>query len=158
VATALAQRLAEVDPEHADDFVVHGQQLADRLADVDQSFREGLSTCASRDVVTSHRAFGYLARRYGLHEVGITGLTPEDEPSPSDLASVTAFVREHHVGTIFFESLVSPAVAKTVARETGAATAVLDPIEGISSESEGNDYVAVMASDLVALRTALGCS
>ncbi len=158
VATTLAQRLAEADPDRADDYVASGQRLAGRLADLDSSFRQGLVTCTSKDIVTSHSAFGYLSRRYGLRQRGITGLTPEAEPSPSDLASITSFVREHHVGTIFFEALVSPAVAKTVADETGAKTAVLDPIEGITEDSHGSDYLEVMASNLAALRRALGCS
>jgi zinc transport system substrate-binding protein len=158
VGTALAQRLAEADPDHAADFVAGGQRLAARLSDLDRSLQQGLANCTSTDIVTSHSAFGYLARRYGLRQVGITGLSPEAEPSPRDLASVTSFVREHHVGTIFFEALVSPAVARTVADETGATTAVLDPIEGITTASQGQDYLEVMASDLAALRTALGCS
>jgi zinc transport system substrate-binding protein len=157
VATALVERLSTADPAHADDYGANGRRLTGRLAELDRSFQHGLASCPNRDIVTSHSAFGYLARRYGLRQLGITGLTPEAEPSPADLAAVTRFVRDHHVGTIFFESLVSPAVAKTVARETGAATAVLDPIEGITKGSKGHDYLEVMASDLAALRTALGC-
>ena len=79
---------------------------------LDGEFRAGLGTCASKDLVTSHEAFGYLAQRYGLTQVGITGLSPDAEPQPADLARVTDFVREHQVRTIYYETLVSPAVAR----------------------------------------------
>jgi zinc transport system substrate-binding protein len=118
----------------------------------------GLADCTSTDLVTSHEAFGYLAARYGLHQVGISGLSPDAEPSPGAVAEVAAFVEEHDVRTIYYETLVSPAVAETVARETGAGTAVLDPLESLTDESAGDDYLAVMRSNLQTLQRGQGCS
>jgi zinc transport system substrate-binding protein len=157
VAEAIGRRFAEIDPDHADGYAERTRALVARLDRLDASLRQGLTGCSSTTIVTSHNAFGYLARRYGLTQMGITGLTPEDEPSPADLAAVTSFVREHRVGTIFFEALVSPDLARTVASETGARTEVLDPLESISDESQGHDYLEVMASNLRNLRSALGC-
>jgi zinc transport system substrate-binding protein len=128
-----------------------------RLDELDRELEEGLADCERRTIVTSHGAFGDLARRYDLRQVSIAGLSPDAEPSPSDLASVTADVRRHHVTTIFFEALVSPAVAKAVAEETGARTDVLDPLESITDDSQGDGYVQVMQSNLANLRRALGC-
>lgn len=130
-----------------------------RLDALDRAFRTGLRRCARRDLVTSHAAFGYLAARYGLRQVAITGLTPESEPSPRQLARVVQLVRRTGVTTIFFERLVSPRLADTVAREVGARTAVLDPIEGLTPKEEqnGDDYFTVMRRNLAALRTALSC-
>ena len=133
------------------------RRLDEQLGALDAGYRAGLADCRSRDLVTSHNAFGYLARRYDLRQVPITGLTPEDEPSPSDLAGVTRFVERHDVRTIYFETLVSPAVAKTVASETGARTAVLDPIEGLNDESQGDDYVQVMRANLRNLQRGQRC-
>jgi len=109
--------------------------------------------------VTSHEAFAYLAQRYGLKQVAITGLTPEAEPAPKDLQRVVELVRRTHATTIFFETLVSPRIAETVARETHAKTAVLDPIEGLTpaEASRRDDYFALMRANLAALRGALGC-
>ena len=103
-----------------------------KLAALDADLREGLASCERDQLVTSHDAFGYLAARYGMTQVGISGLTPEAEPSPADLAEVTRFVEEHDVRTIYFETLVSPDIAEALASETGARTAVLDPIEGLT--------------------------
>jgi zinc transport system substrate-binding protein len=104
--------------------------------------------------VTSHEAFGYLARRYGLQQVAITGITPESEPSPQRLAEVIRLVRKTHATTVFFERLVSPRLADTVARDAGARTAVLDPIEG---QEPGQTYLTLMHKNLAALRKALAC-
>ena len=133
--------------------------LAGDLRALDRELRRGLTTCDRREIVTSHAAFGYLAARYDLEQIPITGLEPEAEPSAQGLERVVEEVREHGATTVFFETLVSPRLAETVARESGADTAVLNPIEGLTEEqlAEGADYLSVMRDNLAALRTALGC-
>ena len=158
VAQAVADRLGTVDPEHRADYAARAKAFKARLAALDGEFRRGLAHCASTSIVTSHNAFGYLARRYGMSQVGITGLSPEAEPEAATLARVATYVKEHHVSTIYAETLVSPAIADTVARETGAKVATLDPLEGLTSSSAGADYFAVMRSNLAALRAGQGCS
>ena len=133
--------------------------LIAKLTALDAAYRRGLRDCAHRTFVTSHAAFGYLSARYGLHQVAITGLDPEAEPSARRLASLAELVRRSGTGTVFFERLVSPKLAETVAREAGARTAVLDPIEGLTpSESQsGATYLSLMRQNLAALRSALRC-
>ena len=135
------------------------RELADELEQLDAELREGLSGCERRKLVTSHAAFGYLAARYGLEQVPITGLSPETEPTPADLGDVVEQVRAHGATTIFFETLVSPRLAETVAREVGASTAVLNPLEGLTERQAdaGEDYFSIMRANLVALREALSC-
>lgn len=130
-----------------------GPLLAD-LRRLDRDYRGGLARCARREIVTSHEAFGYLAQRYGLEQVAITGITPESEPSPQRLAEVIKIVRKTHATTVFFETLVSPRLARTVAHDAGAHAAVLDPIEGAS---DGQTYLTLMRSNLSGLRKALAC-
>ena len=134
-------------------------ELAGDLRALDRELRRALTTCDRREIVTSHAAFGYLAGRYDLEQIPITGLEPEAEPSAQELERVVEEVREHGATTVFFETLVSPRLAETVARESGADTAVLNPIEGLTEEqlAEGADYLSVMRDNLAALRTALGC-
>lgn len=158
VAEQVASAMADADPSAADAFHRRAHALNDDLANLDRDYRQRLEHCASRDLVTSHTAFGYLAQRYDLHQVGITGLTPEAEPDPRSLAQVATFVRAHHVATIYSETLVSPAVARTVAQETGATTALLDPLEGLTDASKGRDYLQVMRSNLDTLAKGQGCS
>ena len=136
-----------------------GAALARRVLALDRAYRSGLADCKRRDFVTSHAAFGYLAARYGLHQVPITGIDPESEPSPQHLQELIELVRREHVATVFFERLVSPRLAETVARNAGATTAVLDPIEGLtpSEQDKGFTYFTLMRQNLRELRTALGC-
>src|SRR5437763_1482408 len=133
--------------------------LASRVLALDGEYRAGLAHCKGRDFVTSHAAFGYLAARYGLHQVAITGIDPESEPSPQRLRALISLVRREHVTTVFFERLVSPRLAETVARDAGAKVAVLDPIEGLTpaEQSDGETYLTLMRRNLQELRSALGC-
>jgi zinc transport system substrate-binding protein len=134
-------------------------ELVGRLRELDAEYRSGLADCDRREIVTSHEAFAYLAQRYGLEQIPITGLSPEAEPQPADLARVVQLVEERGVTTVFYETLVSPRIADTVARETGATTAVLDPIEGLTKgeASHGEDYFTRMRANLFALEKGLGC-
>jgi zinc transport system substrate-binding protein len=129
------------------------------LRELDRDFRLGLADCDRRELVTSHAAFSYLAQRYGLRQISISGLSPESEPTPRELEEIIEHVEEAGAGTIFFETLVSPRIAETVARETGAETAVLNPLEGLTEEEleSGANYFTVMRRNLAALRAALGC-
>jgi zinc transport system substrate-binding protein len=158
VATAFGETLATADPAHAAAYRANAKRLVGRLGALDTELEVGLHQCDRTELVTSHEAFGYLARRYGMEQVGITGLEPEADPSPKDLAEVTDFVEDHDVRTIYFETLASPDVAETLAEETGARTAVLDPLEGLTDASKGDDYLEVMRSNLAVLRAGQGCS
>jgi zinc transport system substrate-binding protein len=130
-----------------------------RLARLHADLREGLRRCDRREIVTSHDAFGYLADRYGLKQIPITGISPEAEPTPRALERVIDQVRESGATTVFFETLLSPRIAETVARETGARTAVLNPLEGLTEDelARGENYFSVMRENLATLRKALGC-
>jgi len=135
------------------------ERLAARVRALAREYRRGLGRCARREIVTSHEAFAYLGQRYGLRQIGITGLSPEAEPRPQDLQHVIKIVRQTHATTVFFETLVSPRIADTVARETHTKTAVLNPIEGLTpaQAARGEDYFSLMRGNLRNLRRALGC-
>ncbi|SEL71317.1 metal ABC transporter substrate-binding protein [Nonomuraea pusilla] len=153
VATRLGERLAAADPAHAQGYKDRAARTAGALGALDQEFAKGLSTCTSKTLVTGHEAFGYLADRYGLKQVGIT-LDPESEPSPARISEVAKVARAEKVTTIFTESLVSPKVAEVLASQVGAKTAVLDPLESKPS----GDYLSAMRDNLTTLRSALGCT
>ena len=157
VAAALADRLSAADPAGAATFKANAATVAADLATLDKDFRTGLAGCTIRTLVTSHTSFGYLADRYGLRQVGITGLTPETEPDAGRLAEVSRLVRAQGVRTIYYETLVSPAVADTIAQEAGVGTAVLDPLEGLTDRSPGQDYLAVMRANLASLKKGQAC-
>lgn len=158
VGDAIAAELSRRDPAHATAYRSNAQAFRAQLSTLHEDFTTGLANCAVDDLVTSHAAFGYLAQAYGFTQESITGLTPDAEPNPAAMAALTAHIRESGATTVYAETLVSEAVAKTLARETGATLAVLDPIEGITSASAGRDYPSVMRANLATLQAGQECS
>jgi zinc transport system substrate-binding protein len=156
---AIRAGLERADPAGAAGYAERARAAAARLQGLHEKFEAGLRHCARRTLVVSHAAFGYLARRYGLRQVAVMGLVPEAEPSPADLAAVARLARRERVTHVFFETLVSPRLAEALAREVGAQTMVLNPVEGLTREeaAAGRDYLALMEANLARLRTALDC-
>jgi len=160
MAQRVASTLVSIDSTNAAKYQARGDALVGRLTQLDADFSSGLASCKSKTIITSHAAFGYLADAYGLEQVSIAGIDPEAEPSAQDLAELTEFAKSNDVNYIFFETLVSPKLAETLAAETGAQTLVLDPLEGLSDDdhAQGKDYISVMRDNLNNLRTALECT
>jgi len=156
---AITAGLIQADPEGRAGYAERAAAYKAKLAALHADFEAGLRECARRDVVTSHAAFAYLTRRYRLNQVPVLGIAPESEPSPADLARLVRFARQARVKYIFFETLVSPKLAETLAREVGAKTLVLNPVEGLTKEEQaaGKDYLVLMRENLANLRTALEC-
>ena len=152
-ADQVASALASVDPAGRTGYLERAAAFRRELEQLDARFREGLSSCQRRVIVTSHAAFGRLANRYGLRQEAITGLSPESEPSPARLAELAELVRRENVTHVFTERLVSRKVAAALAREAGVEVAVLDPLEGRLEDG----YVAAMEANLATLRRVLGC-
>lgn len=158
IARAVNHKLDAIDPAHRSDYDKNTAALTKQLQSLNADYRSGLADCRRTDFITSHAAFGYLAERYGLTQISITGLSPDSEPSPTRIAEVQKLARQHGVTTIFYETLASPSVARSIAGDLGLRTDVLDPIEGITKQSRGKDYLALMKSNLTALEKANGCS
>ncbi len=158
VGDSLAERLAETDPDGAATYRENAAALRADLEALDAELQEALADCSATTLVTAHDAFGYLADRYGFEVVGISGVSPSHEPEPAALAEIAGLVAERGVTTVYTETLVDPAVAETVAAEAGVRTAVLDPLEGLTDESAGDDYLAVMRANLAILEQGQSCT
>ena len=157
IAENVSAQFSAADPAHTGAYADRLAKLQADLAELDMEYATGLKTCQRREIFTGHAAFGYLAERYHLTQVALSGLSPEIEPTPQQLATVAQEAKAKGATTIFYETLASPKVSETIARAAGAQTAVLDPIEGLRPGSSG-DYLSVMRTNLDALRKALGCS
>ncbi|MBI5138780.1 MAG: zinc ABC transporter substrate-binding protein [Candidatus Vogelbacteria bacterium] len=158
ISNAIAQKLAEADPANSFYYQENATRYNEKLSNLDDQFRQGLSSCQKKDAVTSHAAFAYLAKRYGFIQIPIAGLS-EEEPSPARLAEVSQLAKEKNIKYIFFETLVSPKLSETIAQEVGAKTLVLNPIEGITQEEkqQGENYITLMENNLINLKIALDC-
>lgn len=152
-AAVVADALAKADPAHADAYRANAKKYQDELAALDKDMDAALSSLANKNLVVSHEAFGYLAARYGLTQVGIMGVDADAEPTPDRMAQLVEFIREHDVRTIYSEELVNPRLADAIAAETGAVVRVLNPIEGLTAAQEkaGYDYIKLQRENLATL-------
>jgi zinc transport system substrate-binding protein len=155
---AFASTMADADPAHAAYYRRQGDRLVRDLGRLDHAFAHALASCATRTVVVSHDAFEYLARRYHLRVVPIAGLEPDAEPSLQRLHDLAGVIGDSHVTTIFFETLASPDLARSLASDLGLRTAVLDPVEGLTSADPHATYLTLMRRNLAALAKAGSCS
>lgn len=150
--------LVKKDPQNKDKYEANAKEYTGKLEALNKDYQTELAKVKNKEIVTTHAAFGYLAKRYGLQQIPLMGLAPDAEPSPKELADVVKEARAHNMKYIFFETLVSPKVADTVAKEIGAKTLVLNPIEGLTEDElkQGEDYISKMKENLKNLTLALG--
>ncbi len=155
----IRDRLISIDPEHSQTYRTNAELFFEQLAMLDQDYQTGLANCDLSVAVTSHAAFGYLARDYRFEQIPIAGLSPDEEPSAGDMAMIAKEAQARNVSYIFFETLVSPKLAQTLASEIGAKTLVFNPLEGLTDEErlQGKTYLSIMKDNLANLRTAMAC-
>ncbi|MFS8199622.1 metal ABC transporter substrate-binding protein [Streptomyces sp. CWNU-52B] len=156
VAEGVGKAFEKADPDNAAAYQANTAALVKKLDGLDTRFEDGLKDTKNKVFITTHAAFGYLAERYGLTEEAINGLDPESEPSANRVKDLEKMAKADGVSTVFYETLVSDKTAKTIAADADLKTDVLDPIEGITEKSKGDDYIQVMDANLKALQTALG--
>lgn len=157
-AQLIADALTEADPEGADTYAANVEALAGELTALDEEAQAAFASCEVDTLVTAHDAFGYFGDRYGFEIRSINGLTPDQEPDAGTLAEISDFVADSDVRTVYTETLVSSAIADTVAAEAGVDTAVLDPVEGLTDSSAGEDYLEVMRANIDAVRAGQACA
>ena len=145
--------LVKMDPENSDYYEANYKTYAKKFDELENKYKETLDPILNKSIIVAHEAFGYLCRDYDIDQVAIEGLTPDSEPSPARMREIIKFAKDNNIKTIFFEELVSPKVANTIAKEVGADTAVLNPLEGLSEDEikNGEDYFSVMEENLNAI-------
>jgi zinc transport system substrate-binding protein len=153
----IKEAFVQADPDNKDYYQANYAKYAARLDALDKEFKDAISALPKNEIVVSHEAFGYLCAAYGLEQIGIEGLAPDSEPDPARMTQIIEFAKAHDVKVIFFEELVNPKVAETIAKATGAETDVLNPLEGLTDKqlAAGDDYFSVMRHNLEALKKAL---
>lgn len=158
VLDQLAEELGGLDEDNAAAYRAHAEEGRSVLEALDADFTSGLEQCERREFIPSHAAFSYLAERYDLVQISVAGLSPDEEPSPARIAEIQAEADRYGITTVFFEPGGSDAIAESIAGDLGLEKAYLDPLEGITDASAGDDYPSVMRANLEALRGANGCT
>ncbi len=160
IVSGIAEELSRIDPEGRELFRANAARLVERLLDLDRRYRQGLADCPVRDLVLAgHEAFGYLARRYGLTQKALYGLSPDSQPRPGELIKAIEHCRRNGIKTVFFENSVAPDLARTLAREIGGRVLVLHAGHNLTREQQGRGetFFGLMEENLKNLREGLGC-
>ena len=156
LAERVGRELARIDPAHRQDYRARTEEVVGELRDLDRAYADGLASCRRTTLVVSHDAFGYLAK-YGLDIHGIVGLSPDAEPTPGAISELKDLIRSEGITTVYGESLASPRIAETLAREAGVGVGVLDPIEGLSDATQGQTYLTLMRANLATIQKGSDC-
>lgn len=155
--SVIRDAFVKADPNNKDFYDKNFDNYKAKFDELDKEYKNSVSAFKDKNIVVAHAAFGYLCNAYGLNQVAIEGLSAESEPTAAKMAEIARFAKDNKVKVIFFEELVSPKIAQTIANEAGAKTDMLNPLEGISEEDskKGKEYLSVMRDNLEALKRAL---
>lgn len=148
--TNIYEAVIKIDATNSTYYKENLDRAINDIKKLDEEYKIKLEQYKGKTIVVSHEAFGYICNDYGINQLGIEGLSPDTEPSPKKMMSIVEFCKKNNVKVIFFEELVSPKVAETIAKELGVETKVLNPIEGLSEKElkEGKDYISIMRENL----------
>ncbi|MGG2200676.1 metal ABC transporter substrate-binding protein [Paenibacillus validus] len=157
IALNIKEALVKVDSAHQADYEANFKRFADQLDELHNKYKTQLAQLPKKEIVVTHHSFGYLAKEYGLTQKALMGLSPDAEPTSKDIQQMMQFVKDNQVKYIFFEELVSDKLAKTLAKDAGVETLVLNPLEGLTEEQakQGADYLSIMENNLNNLIKAL---
>lgn len=157
IVRGIADAVSDIDHDNADFYKSNAEHYIAQLQELDQEYKESLGNAKFKQIVTSHAAFGYLAKRYGLQQIAVMGLSPDAEPNAKRMGEIVQYVKSNGIKYIFFETLVNPKLSEVIAKEAGAQTLVLNPIEGLTNEeiAQGANYLTEMRMNLTNLKIAL---
>jgi zinc transport system substrate-binding protein len=160
IVDTIAAAFAEKDPANARRYRVNAGSYQARLEALDREYQSSLSPCRLRQIILGgHSAYAYLARRYGLEQIPLYGVSPDAEPTPKKLTAVIHAAKTHRVKYIFFEELVNPKLARVLAEEAGLQTLVLNAGANLTREQirQKVTFLGLMEKNLANLRKGLDC-
>ena len=149
----VAESLSQLDPDHAKDYQKRAEELKQKCQKLVKTYQDQFSQLDFKSFVTQHTAFSYLADRFGLEQIGIAGISPDQEPNARDLMQIHDFLKEKGIKKIFLESQASPKIAQELSKSLGIELAVLDPLEAVPDNDQS--YLENMENNLKVLLEAL---
>lgn len=149
----IADKLSELDNANKDTYQKNAQSYSNKAHDLTNKYKPIFEKASQKTFVTQHTAFSYLAKRFGLNQLGIAGISPDQEPSPRQLTEIQEFVKTYKVKTIFTESNASSKVADTLVKSTSVSLKTLNPLEADPQNDKSylenlEENLAVLAQEL----------
>jgi zinc transport system substrate-binding protein len=152
--------LVKKDSADAKYFMTNEENYKSELSKIDSEYRATLSNCKTSELIYGgHYAFGYLAHRYALKYLAAEGISPDAEPTASDLAHLIDRIKKDKIKYVFYEELTSPKIAETIANETGAKLLLLNAAHNVSRDQIdlGTTFFDILEEDLSNLKIGLQC-
>ena len=152
-AQIIADKLSEQDSANKETYQKNAQNFSAKAHDLTKKYQPIFENADQKTFVTQHTAFSYLAKRFGLNQLGIAGISPDQEPSPRQLTEIQEFVKTYKVKTIFTESNASSKVANTLVKSTGVSLKTLNPLEADPQNDKSyldnlEEDIAILAEEL----------
>lgn len=149
--------LIELDRDNQKFYEENYLSLSQKLQNLDEKYEKSLRNKNRDTILVSHKAFSYLANRYDLEQISVTGINPNEEPSPKTIANLIEISKEKNIKYIFLETLANPKTVETIAKEANLEILTLNPLEGLTEEEqkEEKDYISIMEDNLMNLKKAL---
>jgi zinc transport system substrate-binding protein len=161
MVNAIANVLIEKDPRNKDFYSSNAKEYNAKLAGLDLRFRDTFSRCKYKTIIYGgHFAFGYFAKRYHLEHVSpYPGFSPNAEPTPRAIGELINKLKKSGIKYIYYEELLDPKVARTIAKETGANLEMLHGAHNLSKDEliKGLTFLDIMEDNLRKLKTGLVC-
>lgn len=160
MADNITAALVKIDPRHSDYYSKNAAEYKNKLAALDNKFRNGLTGCKSRTILhAGHWAFAYLANKYGLKYYSVYNVSADSEPEPQKIMAMIQQIKDTKASHIYSEELINPRLAETIAKETGVSLLKLNNGHTISKSemSRGVSFLSLMEENLVNLKKGLQC-
>lgn len=156
-AGAIRDQLVASMPEQEEEFENNFSDLEQQLQDLNESFQTMANEADKNEFIVSHAGYGYWEERYDLHQIGISGLSPSDEPSQRDIQNIISLSEEENINHIMFEQNIPSGIAEVVQEETGTEALNLHNLEALTEEDIENeeDYFTIMNQNIENLEIAL---
>jgi zinc transport system substrate-binding protein len=160
IVEAIAVAFSEKDPAHASLYKNNAEIYKAKLKDLDKKYQKSLAKCRHRQILLSgHAAFTYLAKRYELQQIALSGISPDAEPTPKKMAGVIEAAHKIGIKFIYAEELVNPKIAHSLSKEAGVGVLVLNAGHNLTPEQvkEKVTFLELMERNLKNLQRGLGC-
>lgn len=160
IIKTIADALSERDPSNVAYYKQNADNHQNKLSALDEEYKTSLVSCNSKEVVYGgHYAFGYLANRYGLKYLAAQGVSPDSEPTAKDLVNLVDQIKKDNVKYVFYEELITPKIAETIANETNAKMLLLNGAHNLSRDQLESDisFLTIMENNLTNLKIGLKC-
>ena len=157
-AATIAAALAKIDPEGAADYAQREAAYQSKLDALDAEIKASIAAIPveRRKLITSHDAFGYFAKAYGMTMIAPQGVSTETEASAKDVAKIIRQIKAEKIPSMFLENVTDPRLIEQISRETDIKIGGKLYSDALSApDGLAGSYIAMMENNIREMKKAL---